>query len=80
MFNPISSEVINVIHQDKIRELERQIELNRKVREGRAYHESIAAPLMERLTPAGKWLQEKVLRRAAAPQIMVEEPCPTVPC
>jgi len=80
MFNPISAEVINVIHQDKIRELERQIELNRKVREGRAYNESFAAPLIARLAPAGQWLQEKVLRRAAAPQIRVEEPCPTVPC
>ncbi len=80
MFNPISSEVTYVIHQDKIRELERQIELNRMVREGRAYHESFAAPLMARLAQAGQWMQEKVLRRAAAPQIRVDEPCPTVPC
>lgn len=75
MFNPISPEVINVIHQDKIRELERQIELIRIAKEQRGMEQTPS-----RINQAAAWMRERVLRRAAEPQLKLEEPCPTTPC
>lgn len=87
MFNPISPEVIYVIHQDKIKALEREIELIRIAKEQRAA--GIVVSLEHK--PAWyartyQWMKEKlynrapVSERASSQQKTFEEPCPVTPC
>ena len=75
MINPITPEFVLLVHNEKVRELERGIALDRfeKQKTGPTRRQS-------RTARAAAWMRERVLRRATEPQLRVDEPCPTVPC
>lgn len=86
MMNPISPQFVYVIHKEKERELERQIELLRIAKEQRA------AEVVGSLEPGRSWYDQAVqwmkgmlfnrasLSERASQQETFEQPCPVVPC
>ena len=75
MINPITPEFVLMVHNEKVRELESSIALNRFAKQ-----QSGLTPRQSRTARAAAWMRERVLRRATEPQLRVDEPCPTVPC
>lgn len=75
MMNPISPEYVLLVHNEKVRELEQNIALDRFAKQ-----QGGASRRQSRTARATAWMRERVLRRVTEPQVRVEEPCPTVPC
>ena len=78
MVNPVSPQLVITVHQEKVRDMERWIDLKREASARGATH----SPAFSGWYPqAVQWVQARLLRRnpTTAPQARLEEPCPA-PC
>ncbi len=87
MFSPISPEFVHIIHQEKERELEHEIELARIARERRALEAgSVVEQQQTWYAQTSQWVKEKLFNRASASKRAISqpetiaEPCTGVPC
>ncbi len=87
MMSPVSPEFVRIIHEEKVRNLEREIEFMRIAKE-RQEAGGISAYGSSRTwyAQAAQWMKENIFsrafagRRASRQSEGFEEPCPGVPC
>ncbi len=87
MFSPVSPEFVHIIHQDKVRELEREIELARIAKEQRSLEAGSAVEQRQTwYAQTSQWIKEKLFSRVSASERpssqpeTIAEPCTGVPC